>query len=68
MSVIVYNLDKMYSVKEAAIKMGISDSHCRRLLVNGQIKGKKQKHDWIVLGLPYKRKRKPKGERDLNGH
>ncbi|MBA7579747.1 hypothetical protein ES708_21623 [subsurface metagenome] len=53
----------MYSVKEASQKMGISDAHCRRLLEKGQIKGKKLGHDWVVLSLDYKRKRKPKGER-----
>ena len=50
----------MYSVKEASNKMGISDSHCRRLLEKGEIKGKKLGHDWVVLSLEYKRKRKPK--------
>ncbi len=50
----------MYSVKEASNKMGISDSHCRRLLERGEIKGKKLGHDWVVLSLEYKRKRKPK--------
>jgi len=52
---------EMYSVKEASGKLGISDSHCRRLLESGQIKGKKLGHDWVVLNLDYKRKRKPKG-------
>jgi excisionase family DNA binding protein len=51
----------IYSVKEAASKLGISDSHCRRLLERGEIKGKKLGHDWVVLKLDYKRKRKPKG-------
>jgi len=51
----------MYSVKEASGKLGISDSHCRRLLESGQIKGKKLGHDWVVLSLDYRRKRKPKG-------
>jgi len=50
----------MYSVKEAAEKLGISDSHCRRLLEQGLIQGKKLGHDWVVLSLDYKRKRKPK--------
>jgi excisionase family DNA binding protein len=50
----------MYSVKEAARKIGISDSHCRRLLERGEIEGKKLGHDWVVLSLDYKRKRKPK--------
>jgi len=51
---------RVYSVKEASNKMGISDSHCRRLLERGEIKGKKLGHDWVVLSLEYKRKRKPK--------
>ncbi|NOQ18135.1 MAG: DNA-binding protein [Dehalococcoidales bacterium] len=51
----------MYSVKEAAQKIGISDRHLRMLLEKGQIKGKKLGHDWVVLSLDYKRKRKPKG-------
>jgi len=51
----------MYSVKEAAQKMGISERHLRLLLEKGQIKGKKLGHDWLVLSLDYKRKRKPKG-------
>jgi excisionase family DNA binding protein len=56
----------MYSVKEAASKLGISDSHCRRLLEKRQIEGKRLGHDWLVLSLDYKRKRSPKtkkGER-----
>jgi len=61
MSVIVYNYSEMYSVKEAASKLGISESHCRRLLESGGIYGKKLGHDWVVLSLDYKRKRKPKG-------
>jgi len=53
----------MYSVREAALEMHISDSHCRRLLERGQIKGRKLGHDWVVLSLDYTRKRKPKGEK-----
>jgi excisionase family DNA binding protein len=60
MVVIVYNEARMYSVREAATKLGISDSHCRRLVESGVIKGKKLGHDWLVLSLDYKRKRKPK--------
>jgi len=51
----------MYSVKEAAYKLGINERHVRRLLATGEIKGKKLGHDWVVLDLNYKRKRKPKG-------
>jgi excisionase family DNA binding protein len=50
----------LYSVKEAALKMGISDRHLRLLLENGEVKGKKLGHDWVVLSLDYKMKRKPK--------
>jgi hypothetical protein len=50
----------MYSVKEAAQSMGISERHLRLLLVNGEVKGKKLGHDWVVLDLTYKRKRRPK--------
>jgi len=56
---IVYN-ESMYSVKDAAQKLGISDGYCRWLLERGQLKGKKLGHDWVVLKLDYKRKRKPK--------
>jgi len=51
----------VYSVKEAARKIGISDRHLRLLLKSGQIKGKKLGHDWVVLSLNYRRKRRPKG-------
>ncbi len=60
----MYNETNMYSVKEAAQKLKISDSHCRRLLEGGKIKGKKLGHDWVVLELNYKRKRKPKQRRE----
>jgi len=51
----------MYSVKEASSKMGISERHLRQLLDRGYVEGKKLGHDWIVLSLDYKRKRRPKG-------
>jgi excisionase family DNA binding protein len=57
--VCVYNI-AMYSVKEAAEKLGLDTSHVRRLLAKGEIKGVKLARDWIVLDLSYKRKRKPK--------
>ena len=47
-------------IQEASEKLGISDSHCRRLLETGKIKGIKLGHDWVVRDLKYKRKRKPK--------
>jgi len=46
--------------RQGASKLGISDSHCRRLLEKGQIEGKKLGHDWVVSSLDYKRKRKEK--------
>ena len=51
----------MYGVKEAALKMGISERYLRLLLEKGEVEGKKLGHDWLVLSLGYKRKRKPKG-------
>ena len=50
----------MYSVKEAAEKLKISEQHLRYLLSKGEIEGKKISRDWVVLSLDYKRKRKPK--------
>jgi len=50
----------MYSVKEASAKLGISERRVRQLLVQGRIEGKKLGRDWVVLGLDYTRKRKPK--------
>jgi len=53
----------MYSVREAAEKLGVSQQHVRLLLKRGEIEGKKLGHDWVVLSLDYKRKRKPKTKR-----
>jgi len=50
----------IYSVNEAALKLGLDPSQVRRLLVKGKIKGKKLDRDWVVLSLDYKRKRKPR--------
>jgi len=60
--VCVYNscMPDIYSVKEAAEKLDLDPSHIRRLLANGEIKGKKLGRDWVVLSLDYKRKRKPR--------
>jgi excisionase family DNA binding protein len=55
----VYN-NSMYSVKEAAQKLGLDTSQVRRLLAKNEIKGKKLARDWVVLELTYKRRRKPK--------
>ena len=57
--VYVYNI-AMYSVKEAAEKLGLDTSQVRRLLAKGEIKGVKLARDWVVLDLSYKRKRKPR--------
>ena len=54
----------MYSVKEAANKMGLSEQHLRALLAKGEIKGKKLARDWVVLSLNYKRKRRPKTKKE----
>jgi len=51
----------MYSVKEAAAKIGLSERHLRKLLERGEVEGKKLGRDWVVLSLGYKRKRKRKG-------
>jgi len=57
----------IYSVSEAAERLGLDASQVRRLLRDGKIKGKKLGHDWVVLSLDYKKKkfgvgRKPKGK------
>jgi len=50
----------MYSVKEAAASIGLSERQLRLLLRQGKVEGKKLGHDWVVLSLDYRRKRKPK--------
>jgi hypothetical protein len=50
----------MYSVREAAQKLEMTDRHVRLLLATGAIYGKKLGHDWVVLSLDYERKRRPK--------
>ena len=55
-----YNMS-MYSVREAAHKIGVSERHLRWLLSRGELKGKKLGRDWVVLSLKYQRKRRPKG-------
>ena len=50
----------MYSVKQAAAKLGVTDRHVRFLLAKGAIDGKRLGHDWVVFSLDYERKRKPK--------
>jgi len=65
--VIRYNFTMVgiYSVSEAAQKLGLDPSQVRRLLKDGKIEGTKLGHDWVVLSLNYKKKkfgvgRKPK--------
>jgi excisionase family DNA binding protein len=53
----------IYSVEEAAERLGLEGSHVDRLLRKGQIKGKKLGRNWVVLSLNYKRKRRPKSEK-----
>ena len=54
---------KMYSVTEAAEKLGISTRRVRVLLTEGRLEGKKLGHDWVVLSLDYRRKRKVKAKK-----
>ena len=64
---IVYNYS-MYSTKEAANKLGLSQDHVRLLARRGFIKAKKLGHDWVVLDLKYTRKRKPKEAQHERSH
>jgi excisionase family DNA binding protein len=59
----VYNIT-VYSVKEAAKKLGLDTSQVRRLLAKGEIKGVKLARDWVVLDLGYVRKRRPKQRKE----
>jgi len=54
----------VYSVREAAERLGLSQNQVRYLLAKGEIQGKKLGHDWAVMSLDYKRKRKPKRKGD----
>ena len=53
----------MYSTKEVAELLGLSQSHVRLLARKGIIKSKRLGHDWVVLDLNYARKRKIKGSK-----
>jgi excisionase family DNA binding protein len=55
----------MFSTQEAAEKLGLSQDHVRLLARTGEIEAKRIGRDWVVLSLDYKRKRKPKGYRNL---
>ena len=50
----------MYSTKEVAEKLGLSQAHVKLLARKGLVEAKKIGRDWVVLSLDYKRKRKPK--------
>ena len=50
----------MYSTKEAAAKLGLSQEQVRLLARKGIIEAKRLGHDWVILSLDYKRKRRPK--------
>jgi excisionase family DNA binding protein len=54
------NDNVLLSTKEAAIRLGLSQDHIRRLLENGEIKGQKIGNSWVVFDLSYVRRRKPK--------
>ena len=54
---------EMYTVREAAQRLGLSQSQVKYLLSKGEIKGRKLGNQWIVLSLHYRRKRKPKSKK-----
>ena len=53
----------MYSTKEAAQILGLSQDHIKLLSRKGVIAARKVGRDWVVLSLDYERKRKPKERR-----
>ena len=48
------------NISYTGILIGLSPDHVRRLVRDGEIKGKKLGHDWVVLSLDYQRKSKRK--------
>ena len=48
---------KVWSVKEAAKELGISERRVRKLLEEGRIKGKKLSGVWVVFEPSYTKKR-----------
>ncbi|MFC2051884.1 helix-turn-helix domain-containing protein [Chloroflexota bacterium] len=56
----------MYSTKEAAERLGLSQAHVKLLARKGIIEARKIGRDWVVLDLNYTRKRKPKGGKKWN--
>ena len=59
---------RMYSTKEAAERLGLSEAHVRKLLAQGEISGRRIGKIWVVLDLNYQRKRRPKRPRGDNSH
>ncbi len=57
---------KYISSKDAAELAGVSHSHMKKLLQEGEVKGTKIGRDWLVdaKSLNYQRKRKPKTKRE----
>ncbi len=52
----------MYSTREAAERLGLSQAHVKLLARKGLIKARKLARDWVVLDLNYTRQRKPRGK------
>ncbi|MFC2024424.1 helix-turn-helix domain-containing protein [Chloroflexota bacterium] len=50
----------MYSTKDAAERLGLSQDHVKLLARKGLISARKLGRDWVVLDLNYIRKRRPK--------
>jgi len=51
-------MEGMWSAREAAERLGVSEQHVRLLLKKGEVKGRKVGRTWVVLALDYTRKRK----------
>ncbi len=62
----VYNVT-MYSTREAAEKLGLSQDHVRLLARKGILEAKRLGHDWVILDLNYTRRRRPKEGEELLG-
>lgn len=63
----VNSLSNLYSVKEAAEKIGISERRVRTLLRDERLKGiKVGKRTWLVSGLNYSKKGIGKRGKDKN--
>jgi excisionase family DNA binding protein len=41
----------IYSVNEAADRLGLESSHIKHLLAKGEIEGKKLSRDWVVISF-----------------